>query len=81
MEAIVTLSQPFSTGRSAERPAYTPAEKALVRRLVDLFDGKASGNMGPELYQNGGADLFEKLRRHIENAPFKQKITNFLRRF
>lgn len=74
MEATVALSPSFSTGRSAERPAYTPPEKALVRRLVDLFEGKASGNMGPELYQNGGADLFEKLTQSQTYNPYAGEI-------
>lgn len=75
MEAVVTSSPSFSsTGRLAERPAHNPPDKALVRRLVDLFEGKASGNMGPELYQNGGADLFERLTQSQAYNPYAGEI-------
>lgn len=37
------------------------ADQDLLSRLCALFSGAVSGNMGPDLYRNGGAQKFESI--------------------
>lgn len=46
----------------------TQAERVFMRRLCDLFSHKSWGNMGAELYQNGGADLFTRILTGGDNS-------------
>lgn len=71
-EALVAPA--VSADRVAANRLVESANRALVRRLTDLFEGKASANMGPELYQNGGADLFEALIQSVGYNPYAGEI-------
>jgi hypothetical protein len=80
MEAVLTSSslphnEPAKgSGAAVSSSQHSASDRALVRRLTDLFENRASGNMGPELYQNGGADLFAQLTLSVGYNPYAGEI-------
>lgn len=51
----------MSTPLGHHQTTKLPADISLLGRLTDLFHHKHWGNMGPELYKNGGARRFENI--------------------
>ena len=51
------------------------ADDALLVRLCDLFSGNRTGNLGPDLYRNGGAEKFENILSGAQAyTPFSGEI-------
>lgn len=71
-DAVCTLATPPLRDLPSSLPEKagqnTQAERALMRRLCDLFSHRSWGNLGPELYQNGGADLFTRILTGGDNG-------------